>query len=123
VTDCDKTVDKFHFLKNHKGRCAVGWRSITQAVPPSLRASRMELSLVPRRFCNQYVNPSNYPVLEGFNTSICEQRFVHFGKYKFVFRHLNEVRSSRMLLEVVNADHEFRRLGLLTPPKKSSRRS
>ena len=65
------------------------------------------------RWCDIYVNPNNVPVLEGVNTEICEQRFVHINRYAPALRHMNETRFKWMLQEVVVVDHEFRSLGLL----------
>jgi hypothetical protein len=79
-------VDRFHFSHNHTG----AW-------------------------CAANVDPDRLPELLGCNTSAAEQAFVSVGRHSLALRHMNEPRFRRMLLEIVWADHAFRRLGLMAP--------
>ncbi len=72
VVEAEHAVDKFHFEHNHKG----AW-------------------------CQKNVNSHSHPELNAIgNTSICEQRFKHFGRFKHALRYMNRPRFNWMLLVI-----------------------
>jgi hypothetical protein len=80
----DHAVDRFHFVKNHKGL-----------------------------ICDKIANPERAPGLANVNTMVCEQRFRHINRYRYMLRRMGRERFMWTLLSICELDHRFRAHGLL----------
>jgi hypothetical protein len=56
---------------------------------------------------------SQLAALDGVNTEVCEQRFRHVNRFRFMMRRMGAERFNWTLLSITEMDHRFRRLGLL----------
>jgi predicted Fe-S protein YdhL (DUF1289 family) len=84
-------VDKFHFIKNHKGL-----------------------------WCDKMVNPLRVPAMKGINSVICEQRFRHINRFGPMLRRMRRERFAWTMLSIVEQDHIFRKQGVLAARKKAA---